>query len=78
MLGLVFFPLQTELSPVITDLAPAGNTGQIPFLAVADDLGSRTPVLQATSALSGGLCSQRYHPSSLCKSWALQILLLKM
>jgi hypothetical protein len=45
---------QDELSPVIQDLAPVDCKAQIPFLAVSDDLGSRSVVCERTSGLSGG------------------------
>ncbi len=46
--------VQAELSPIIRQLAPSCTGAAMPFLAVADDLGSRNIVCQKVSPLSGG------------------------
>ncbi|KAM3619657.1 uncharacterized protein V6R79_011431 [Siganus canaliculatus] len=50
--------VQSELSPMVMDLAPPGMAAnqQVPFLSVGGDLGWREEVSRGVSALSGDYC----------------------
>jgi len=47
--------VKEELSPAMSKLAPTNYKGDFPFLTVADDVGSRDTIHEATSELSGDL-----------------------